>query len=58
MSTPRRPPEDDWEEEFMEGVESLDGISCAPEPGEELELGLGLEPEPKPERARQRGRRT
>ena len=50
MSAPRRPPEDDWEEEFM------DGISRAPEPGEELELGL--DPEPKPERARQRGRRT
>ena len=52
MSTPRRPPEDDWEEEFMEGVESLDGISRAPEPGEELELGLDPEPKPK------RGRRT
>jgi hypothetical protein len=56
MSAPRRPWEEEWEEEFMEGVESLDGISRAPEPGEELELGL--EPEPKPERARQRGRRT
>jgi len=52
VSAPHRPPDEDWEEEFMEDVESLGGISRAPGPDEELELGI--EPEPKPKR----GRRT